>query len=290
MKILLAMDSSLASQATLQAVAARRWPADATFEVLSVVEPSHLWTTSEVATEFARRAEEVVRGAVARLESASLKATGLTLYGDPKAVILDRATAASVDFIMVGSHQASALTRFLLGNVATAVLRHAKCSVGVLRASADPSAMKILLATDGSEYSDAAARSIAGRPWPAGAEVRVLSAVELILPATRALLEPPFIDSAFLEQARAEAMKRSEDAIARARQVLSDAGLETSESVSVLLDPPRTIIIDEAARWGAGLIVVGSHGHSGIDRFLLGSVSEAVATHASCSVEVIRKP
>jgi nucleotide-binding universal stress UspA family protein len=113
--------------------------------------------------------------------------------------------------------------------------------------------------------------------------------VELILPATRALLEPPFVDSAFIESARADAMKRSQDAIAHARQILSSTALNVSESISVLLDTPKAIILDEAARWGADVIVLGSHGHRGVDRFLLGSVSEAVAMHAGCSVEVIRK-
>jgi nucleotide-binding universal stress UspA family protein len=55
-----------------------------------------------------------------------------------------------------------------------------------------------------------------------------------------------------------------------------------------LLDGPKSIIMDEAEKWGADLIVVGSHGHRGIERFLLGSVSEGVALHAKCSVEVIR--
>ena len=144
------------------------------------------------------------------------------------------------------------------------------------------------VATDGSECSDRAARSIAERPWPEGTEVRVLSAVELILPAVRAILEPPFPDTAFIESARGDAMKRSQEAIARAMQILSVPGLNVSESISVLLDKPKTIILDEAAQWGADLIVLGSHGRHGVDRFLLGSVSEAVAMQAGCCVEVIR--
>ena len=47
-------------------------------------------------------------------------------------------------------------------------------------------------------------------------------------------------------------------------------------------------IIDSAAEWRADLIVVGSHGRSGIPRFLLGSVAEFVARHAKCSVEIVR--
>jgi len=149
--------------------------------------------------------------------------------------------------------------------------------------------MKVLLATDGSESSELAAQSIVERPWTKGTEIRVLSAVELILPATRAFLQPPLIHSAFIDCVRVEAMKRAQDAITRSREILSAADLNVSESISVLLETPKTIILDEAAEWGADLIVLGSHGRHGIDRFLLGSVSEAVAMHAGCSVEVIRK-
>jgi hypothetical protein len=60
MKILLAMDTSPTSQIALEQVVARPWPAGATFEILSVVEPSHLWTTSEVAEEARRCADETV--------------------------------------------------------------------------------------------------------------------------------------------------------------------------------------------------------------------------------------
>ena len=54
--------------------------------------------------------------------------------------------------------------------------------------------------------------------------------------------------------------------------------------------PPRTVILDEAESWGADLIVVGSHGYRAWERFLLGSVSHAVVSHAKCSVEVVRCP
>jgi nucleotide-binding universal stress UspA family protein len=50
------------------------------------------------------------------------------------------------------------------------------------------------------------------------------------------------------------------------------------------------VILDTAAKWHADLIVIGSHGRKGLDRFLLGSVSEAVARHAPCSVQIVRVP
>lgn len=290
MKILLALDFSPASDAALQENVVRPWPADSAFEVVSVVEPWHLWETSAVAQDAARRSEELVSQAVELLRSHARNATGVTLFGDPKTVIVNRARTEGADFIVLGSHGAIGLRRFLLGSVAAGVLREAPCSVEILRTSArtEGTSRKVLLATDGSEFSDRAARSIADRPWPAGTEVCVLSAVELLLPAGYAFFEPPNFDTAFLQSARAEAMKRSQDAIRRAREVLEAAGLITSESVSVLMESPRTIILNEAAQWGADLIVLGSHGYGAINRLLLGSVSEAVAIHAACSVEVIR--
>jgi len=57
---------------------------------------------------------------------------------------------------------------------------------------------------------------------------------------------------------------------------------------ALLPGPPRTVILDEAESWDADLIVVGSHGYRAWERFLLGSVSQAVVSHAKCSVEVVR--
>jgi len=178
--------------------------------------------------------------------------------------------------------------------VARAVIRTAPCSVEVVRApvTSPPgkSAMKILLATDGTESSMLAVQSIARRPWPAESEVRVLSAVELRLSAFQATLEPAFLGSAAMEKIREEGMKRAQDAIQGAEEVLTNVGLNVLESISVLVESPKQIILDEAERWGANLIVVGSHGRRGVDRLLLGSTSEAVAIHARCSVEAIRPP
>jgi len=292
MKILVALDTSAASQAALEEIAQRPWPAGSSFNVLSVVEPSHLWSTPESLQEAVRRAREVVERAVEQLHSANLTASGVAVDGDPKTVILDEAQGSSADFVVVASHGTSGVARLLLGSVAGAVLRYAPCSVEVVRArpkakSAGPA--RILLAVDGSEYSIRAARSIAARPWRTGAEIRVLNVVELRIPTTRVLFEPPFVDSAIFESLREEAMKHSQNAIAEAMEILTPTGLTVSDSLSVLVEPPKEIILKEAEDWGADLIVLGSHGRQGVNRFLMGSVSEAVAMHAGCSVEVIRK-
>jgi len=287
-KLLIAIDSSKGSQAAMDAVSARPWPAGTTAEVLSVVEPAHLWTMSITSEEAKRRARELVERGSHQLQSAGLAATGVVATGDPKTVILDQLAETGADLAVVGSHGVSAVARFLLGNVAAAVIRHAPCSVEIVRAPRPGGVRKILFATDGSDCSKAAAASIASRPWPAGIEIRVLSVVEYYLPTVQALLEPPLIPSSEIPQLREDAMKHAQEAVAEAVQNLSPTGAQISESISVLLKNPNAIILDEAAAWGADLIVLGSHGRRGIDRFLMGSVAESVATHAGCSVEVIR--
>jgi nucleotide-binding universal stress UspA family protein len=290
MNVLVAVDNSEASQAVLQEVAGRPWAADTRFEVLNVVEPAHLWVVASTVEEAMQSSAVFVERAAGSLRSAALEATGVSLPGDPKRVILDRAKETQADFVFVGSQGVSALARFLTGSVASGVVRYAPCSVDIVRARLGkaPGVHKILLATDGSASFERAAQSIAGRPWGQGTEIEVLSVVELSLGTGQAWLEPPYVDTAQLEAQRAEAMQRAQTAVTAAVEILSKTFAHVAESISVLVNGPKAVITEEADQTGADLIVVGSHGHRGIERFMLGSVSEGVALHAHCSVEVIR--
>jgi len=289
MQILLAVDASPASRAAFDEVARRPWPAGSRVEVLTVVEKLEPWALADVLQEINARAQQLVETGAEHLRLQGLPADGRVAGGDPKTVILDHAAAIGADLIVVGAHGTSAVAEFLLGSVPKAVLRHAHCSVAIVRGGHAGGALKVLLAVDESEGSRHAAESLAARPWPAGTEIRVLSAVDLGLSAFQASFEIPALDTTHLESQRAAAMQRTESAIDSARKTLEAAGLTTSESISVLVASPKEIILEEAAAWPADWIVVGSHGKGGLSRFLLGSTSEAVATHAACSVEVVRK-
>ena len=287
MRILLAVDSAKTSELAVRQLGARIWPSGTAVEVLCVVEPSYIEEIPQLIEGVKQRADDLVRDTASQIKALGLASTPTVLTGDPKDIIVAHAAETGTDFVLVGAHQGGESSRFLFGSVARAVVRLAPCSVEVLRSPADdvagPRPMKVLLATDGSECSAQAARSVAGRPWPAGTEIRILSVVELGL----SLFHVPFPPAAE-ETLRAEAMKHTQDAIREAEQILLDAGLPASETISVLLSGTKAIILDEASKWGADLIVLGSHGRRGIHRLLLGSVSEAVAMHAGCSVEIIR--
>ena len=288
MKILLAMDSSQASRVALEQVAARPWPKDAQVVVLTVVDTRELFALTDVMEEINARARKLVDDAAHQLRSAGLAAEAVVGHGDAKHVILDQAASTGADLIVMGAHGHSAVERFLLGSISRAVLHHAHCSVEVVRPFQAGQGFKVLLAVDGSEGSRTAAEMLAARPWPATAEFRVLSAVELGLSALQAAFEIPALDEQNLEAQRVAAMRRAESAIDSARAILESAGLRTSPAISVLVASPKEVILHESAEWPADWIILGSHGHNALDRFLLGSTSDAVATHARCSVAVMR--
>ena len=91
-----------------------------------------------------------------------------------------------------------------------------------------------------------------------------------------------------MEELRGKDMQRAQEAVSSAESILFGAGIEASSTIAVPAASPKELILSEAAEWNAGLIVVGSHGRRGVNRLVLGSVSEAVALHAKCSVEIIR--
>lgn len=151
-----------------------------------------------------------------------------------------------------------------------------------LNSSAWSEVMKILFATDGSSFSEAAAQNIVKEFRPQDSEVRVLTVVE---PLTTAAM--PQMSSGYYPELE-DQKREARTLVERTAKILAEGGFKTS--AMVLTGDAKATILDEAADWKADLIVVGSHGRRGLGRFLLGSVSEAIARHSSCSVEIVRLP
>jgi nucleotide-binding universal stress UspA family protein len=146
--------------------------------------------------------------------------------------------------------------------------------------------MKILLAIDDSKYSQAAAQAVAAQFASPENEVQVLHVVEPLI------LTPYFDGGEFytrqLEGLEKEEYRRGKELVEQTAKSLAERGLRASSSVEE--GDPRAAIVDRAAEWKADLVVLGSHGRRGLERLLLGSVSEYVARHARCSVEIVRPP
>jgi nucleotide-binding universal stress UspA family protein len=144
--------------------------------------------------------------------------------------------------------------------------------------------MKILLAIDGSPCSDRAIDEVARRPWPQGSSVKVLTALDPPMPPVPEAWALPVN---YFQEIDAALRKQGQNIIDHAIQKLKSNKTFLADAV-LIPGPPRTVILDEAESWGADLIVLGSHGYSAWKRFLLGSVSHAVVSHAKCSVEIVR--
>ena len=140
--------------------------------------------------------------------------------------------------------------------------------------------MRILLAVDGSVPSQDAIDEVARRSWPAGSHVRVIAVVRPYAPLATEHI--PGVQE-ILQQQTTVATQIAE----RAAERLTQAGV--SVDTVVRQGDPRAAIVDEATTWGADLVALGSHGHTGLARLVLGSVAQAVVVHAPCSVEVVRK-
>ncbi len=308
MKILLAVDGSEFGLAAVEEAARIPWPDGSAVRIVSVAEipfPTQQWAApmpsgsyEEWERIFEERATENTAEAMAlfgKIAGAQTEAQAKTLMGDPKIAILDEAEHWGADLIIIGTHGYNALERLWLGSVSRAVATHAKCSVEIVRRrqarDSSAKATRILLAVDGSEYSDAAVEEIANRRWPRGSEVKVISAVHLPFTPTPETWSLPDSHYSRLEKVARELGESAVNrAISRLRESNSEREIPLTLTGEVIVGRADETIIETAETWNADLIVVGSHGFRGFTRFLLGSVSHAVASHAPCSVEIVRKP
>ena len=147
--------------------------------------------------------------------------------------------------------------------------------------------MKILLATDGSAYSKAAVEEVANRPFPLKTEVRIVSAYAKISLLMKT--EPMGASQEYYAEADHYALQKAKNTIENAAKILRNKNPALTVTTIVIEGSPKSVILEEAEKFGADLIIVGSHGAGAIERFLLGSVSHAVSLHAKCSVEIVRK-
>ena len=147
--------------------------------------------------------------------------------------------------------------------------------------------MKILLAIDGSPCSELAVTEVARRPWPDDSQLKVVSVIE---PPGALTAEPYMGVGGYFDEVERLKRQQAEEVLAQAAELLR-AGAGTAQmgiTTEALTGSPKRTIVEQAEEWGADLIVVGSHGYHTWERMLLGSVSQSVAAHALCSVEIVR--
>ncbi len=147
--------------------------------------------------------------------------------------------------------------------------------------------MKILLATDGTKYSEAAAAMVGKLRLGDEDSVKVISVVDMAVPLAVDIYGGYLPDTTELEKtARESASKVVEESMADLTAKLQADGV-TIEG-DVLFGSPDSRIVETAEDMHADMIVIGSHGYKRWERLLLGSVSNSVVQHAHCTVMVVR--
>lgn len=147
--------------------------------------------------------------------------------------------------------------------------------------------MNVLVAIDDSTFSDYAIESVVERTWPEGSKFRLLSVVEPFHPEHAGWHTSYLSVAVEAQNELVEAAKRLvNDRVKRLTLTFGKPNVSAEIREGYVTDT----ILESAKEWPADLIVVGSHGRTGLTRLLLGSVSEAVVSQAPCSVEIVKLP
>ena len=182
---------------------------------------------------------------------------------EPYRDIVDAAAKSRADVIIMGRHGRTGLPRLMMGSVTARVIGHSPCNVLVIPPDAKMECKNILIATDGSGFSEAAAREAIGIAKKCESALIVVSVA--------------WNDS---EISAVENNVRKIVDLAKAEGVEAEG--------RTLIGKPYEAIVDTAKQRHTDLIIVGSHGRTGLKRLLMGSVTERVIGHTEAAVLVVR--
>jgi nucleotide-binding universal stress UspA family protein len=234
-------------------------------------------------------AEALFEGVQRRAAEAGVDVATETAFGPPSRTIPD--LADDFDRVVMGEHGQSGARRILLGSVAETVVRRAPVPVTVVRSDDDGDGAterdrRFLVAVDGSPLSERAIEYVLTEHDP-----EALTLLHVIDPTdpgygaekTDVRRQPVRGSEAWFEWAESE----SEELLAEAREAAPAAeGVELTTETEA--GDPARLIVDRTKASDVDHVVMGSHGRSGLDRLLLGSVAEAVVRRSPVTVTVVR--
>ena len=253
--------------------------------VISVIETNpELETIAPQVTEKAEKsAREHLEAIQARAKKEGVESNIIIRAGeDSYKYIVDEAVKNKITMIVMGRRGRSGLKRLMMGSVTSRVIGHAPCNVLVVPKAARVEFKSIVVATDGSKYSRAAASEAIGLAKLNKSELTVIS----VVPSE--LMTPTDIDltMAHKELLADKEMHEAEKNVKAIKEAAQKEGVAVK--AFVMSGRPADAIIEIAKDKNADLIVLGSHGRTGLERLLMGSVAERVIVLASCAILVVK--
>jgi nucleotide-binding universal stress UspA family protein len=242
--------------------------------------PTPVPPREEVAREYLNSVRET---ALAGYGPASIVVTG----GKPVETIAEVAREQGADLIAMATHGASGLARWTMGSVAEGVMQRASCPVLLVRVTEDavpPSPLeRILVPLDGSPVAEQALPHAVALATEKQAELILLRAVDpLTEHEMRAIVRYRKERDVLLEQFRQEAIHY----LTPHQQALEEEGLRCRQRV--IAAHAGEAILHVAAQEEADLVVMTTHGRSGIGKLVYGSVTDHVLHHATRPLLVVR--
>ncbi|MGE5893501.1 MAG: universal stress protein, partial [bacterium] len=260
----------------------------ARFSIIHVLE-----TNPEIETEGLKYVEKIEREAREHLDTIKRMAAEENIECEvvvrrddqPHRAIADEAEKRNADVIVMGRRGRSALDRMFIGSVTSKVIGYAPCNVLVVPRAAVINCKRILVANDGSKYGEAAAAKAIDIAKRCGSE---LIAVSVVPSEMLSNISP---DTGFTQE-QIELMTRemlavSERSVTSVVTAAQQAGVKVEQLV--LGGRPYETIVETAKEKRCDLIVVGSHGRTGLKKLFMGSVAERVIGLSPCAVLVVKK-
>ena len=284
-RLLLSSDGSEYSEGAIREAIKLAKRCGSALSVLSVVETNAEYAA--LAPQLVEKSEKAAREHLAavkdRAKAEGVDAETILREGeDSYAYVTEEASKHKSTMIIMGRRGRKGLKRLVMGSTTARVIGHAPCSVLVVPRAASVEFKSIVVATDGSKYSAAAASETIGIAKRNNANITVAA----VVPADIAM--PTDVDFAAM-QAEKLADQEMHAAEKNAKTVKEAAAKEGVEAKAfVMTGKPADAIMEIARDQKADLVVVGSHGRTGLDKLLMGSVAERVIVLAPCAVLVVK--
>lgn len=299
MKILVAIDGSSYSEMSVQILEALQLPPKTEITVMTIV-PEHTFLggirldtlrRGEKAKELAHKAEEqkameLLQETVDRLQTGGFKVETLVRWGKPSEEIVKASKSLRTDLLVAGAKGLSGSPLFPLGSTAQKVTKHAGCSVLLVRERI-AHLQRVLVAADGSSYSESAIRFLIKLPLPNDTQVILVTALQSHIAA---YVKMPTLDfetnREVVEELQAAEEIAAHNLLDETKEQFKVKGYKAL-SVVVRGDPAQEILA-AVERFNPELIALGAKGLSGVESFLLGSVAQRIMRYAKCSVLIVR--